>query len=101
MANDRQMTLTPELGRGSIERSRTPAPKRVSRTIRTRITTPALAPSLLSVRFGPRPIWLFAYGSLIWKPRSNTLKSVQAGVGGTVPSAYGRPAGEVRKSSPA
>ena len=67
MANDRQMTLTPELV-ARVHRAIEDTGPEEGVSYHTDEDYNACVRTILTQRDSARPIWLFAYGSLIWKP---------------------------------
>ena len=101
VANDRQMTLTPELV-ARVHRAIEDTGPEEGVSYHTDEDYDACVSTILAQRHSARPIWLFAYGSLIWKPEIEHVEKRAGSVRGWHRSfCYGRPAGEVRKSSPA
>jgi glutathione-specific gamma-glutamylcyclotransferase len=67
VANDRQMTLTPELV-ARVHRAIEDTGPEEGVSYHTDEDYDACVRTILTQRDSARPIWLFAYGSLIWKP---------------------------------
>ena len=67
MANDRQMTLTPELV-ARVHRAIEDTGPEQGVSYHTDEDYDACVRTVLAQRDSAHPIWLFAYGSLIWKP---------------------------------
>ena len=101
MRNVRQLALTPELV-ARVHREVEDTGQEEGVSYHTDEDYEAWVRTMLTQRDPSTPMWLFAYGSLIWKPEIQHSRSKQEQrAGGTGRFVCDRPGGEAPRSSPA